>query len=151
MHYVTHFVSPKNTGGLGLHHVFWAFRARYITMIQDMLQLLGTLRHMSQTLVPHTVATLRNYVHSIQQFRAYTLVTMSQHRVQARGGPGLFDEESSNDALLWKTQAKVVGMEEYTHKYVCPDATRPAPVEGVVPLGLVPCKINGILCYHNQQ
>ena len=97
------------------------------------------------------LATLRNYFHAIQQIRAYTTVTMSQHRVQARGGLGLFDEESSDDALLWKAHAKVVGKEEYMQRYVCSDTTRPAQVEGVVPPGFVPCMINGIPCYHNQQ
>ena len=76
---------------------------------------------------------------------------MSQHQVQAGRGPGLFDKESSDDALLWKTQAKVVGRKEYTHRYVCSDTTHPAPVEGVVPPGFVPCMINGIPYYHNQQ
>ena len=106
---IMHLISPKSAGGLGLHQVFWAFRARYIMVIQDMLRTPSTIRQMSQVPIPHNVATLRNYVHAIQQPRAYAIVTMSQHWVQARGGPGLFDEESSDDALLWKTQAKVVG------------------------------------------
>ena len=45
----------------------------------------------------------------------------------------------------------VVGREEYTHKYVCPNATRHTPEDGQVPPGFVPCTINGIPCYHNQK
>ena len=113
-----------------------------------MLRTPGSIRQMIQS---HNVSTLRNHVHTIQQLRAYTTVTVSQHRVQARGGRGLFDQESSDDTLLWKTQAKAVGKEEYTHKHVCLDTTRPTPEEGVVPPGFVTCLINGIPCYHNQQ
>ena len=109
------------------------------------------IRRMGQLPVPHNVTTLRNYVHALQQLRAYTTVTITQQQAQPQGGSGLFDEESDDDVHFWKTKERVVGREEYTHKYVCPNATRHTPEDGQVPPGFVPCTINGIPCYHNQK
>ena len=142
---------PNVQGGMGLHQVFGAYRARYITVMQDILRRPNVVRRMSEHPVPRNVATLCNYVHAIQQLRAYTQVTISHQQARPRGGPGPFDEESEDDAIFWKTKEKVVGREEYTRKYVCPDATQPTPEEGQVPLGFVACTINGIPCYHNQN
>ena len=44
-----------------------------------------------------------------------------------------------------------MGGEEYTRRYVCPDATQHTPEDGQVPPSFVPCTINGIPCYHNQK
>ena len=151
IHNTTHTTSPKGARGMGLHQVFWAYRARYITVMQDILRGPNLTQHMSKNPVPRNVTTLCNYVHAIQQLRAYTTVTTSHQQTRPCGGPSVLDEESEDDALFWKTKEKVVGREEYTRKYVCPDATQPTPEEGQIPPGFVPCAINGIPCYHNQK
>ena len=150
IHNTTHTTSPKGGGGMGLHQVFWAYRARYITVMQDILRGPNLTRHMSQNPVPHNVTTLCNYVHAIQQLRAYTTVTTSHQQTRPCGGLSLLDEESEDSTLFSKTKG-VVGREEYTRKYVCPDATQPTPEERQIPPGFVPCTINGVPCYHNQK
>ena len=66
IHNTTHTTSPKGAGGMGLHQVFCAYRARYITVMQDILRRPNLTRHMSQNPVPPNITTLRNYVHAIQ-------------------------------------------------------------------------------------
>ena len=151
VHNTSHVTAPKNVGGMGLHQVFWAYRARYIIVMQDILRRPNMIRRMGQMPVPYNVATLRNYVHALQQLGAYTTVTITQQQAQTRGGTGLYDEESDDDVLSWKAKERVVGREEYTHRYVCPNATQRTPEDGQVPPGFVPCMINGIQCYHNQK
>ena len=151
IHNTSHITAPKNAGGMGPHQVYWAYRVRYITVMQDILRRPNLVRHMGEHPVPHNVITLRNYMHALQQLRAYTLEKISHKQAQPRGGLGLFDEESEDDAIFWKAKEKVVGREEYTRKYVCPDATQHTPEDGQIPPSFVPCTINGIPCYHNQK
>ena len=151
IHNTSHVTVPKKVQGMGLHQVFWAYRARYITVMQDILRRPNVVRRMGELPVPHNITTLRNYVHTLQQLRAYTTVTITQKQAQPREGSGLFDEESDDDANFWKAKERVVGREEYARRYVCPNATQHTPEDGQVPPSFVPCTINGIPCYHNQK
>ena len=71
--------------------------------------------------------------------------------IQQRAQTTVINRESLDDVLVWRAQEKVVGREEYTHKYVCPDAMLPTPEDGVVLLSFVPCLIEGILYSHNHK
>ena len=44
---ITHTISPKNSGGMGIHQIFSAFRAQYITVMQDILLYPSPIREMS--------------------------------------------------------------------------------------------------------
>ena len=97
---VLHVTSPHHLGGMGLHQLFWAHRARFTTMVQN------TLRSRPESIgcnlskeLPSRAVPIRNYLAILTQLGARTALHIALPPRPA-GGPNLIDSESSYDGVL---------------------------------------------------
>ena len=64
----SHVAASQKHGGLGLHQIYWAYRARYITIMQRTLRDGDhPITKVASRPVHHTMAALRDYVHMVEQ------------------------------------------------------------------------------------
>ena len=147
----SHVTASQKHGGLGLHQIYWAYRARYITIMQR------TLRDGDHPItkaasrpVHHTMAPLRDYVHMVEQMGGTVPIQMDE-RQRPQGGPELFNEEDSEDGDMLRAQERVVGLMEYRAHYH--GSVHPPDVDdtGTLPAGFSPIMIGGMVCYTNGK
>ena len=147
----SHVAASQKHGGLGLHQIYWAYRARYITIMQH------TLRDGDHPItkaasrpVHHTMAPLTDYVHMVEQMGGTVPIQMDD-RQRPQGGPDLFDEEDSEDGDMLRAQERVVGLMEYRAQYY--GTAHPPDVDdtGTIPAGFRQVTIGGMVCYTNGK
>ena len=113
----SHVTASPKYGGLGLHQIYWAYRARYITIMQRTLRDGDhPITKAASRLVHHTMAPLTDYVHMVEQLGG-TIAIQMDDRQRAQGGPKLFDEEDSEDGDMLRAQERVLGLMEYSAHY----------------------------------
>ena len=138
-----HLTDPIHRGGTGPHQMYWAFRCRYISLLQTALRD----RHsrvwaIAQRPVDRKMTPIRDYVTMLRQLGARTSIQLCEYRAP-RGGPTLFDEESSDDGIQIHSQQPAVGDELLSRKYIATECTTPIPADGEVPPGSTKCVIGG--------
>ena len=70
---VLHVTSPHRLGGMGLHQLFWAHRARFTTMVQNTLRSrLGSIGCDLSKELPSQEVPIRNYLAILTQLGART-------------------------------------------------------------------------------
>ena len=116
---VLHITSPHRLGGMGLHQLFQAHKAHFITMVQNTLRSHpgSTGCDLSKELPPRAVP-IRNYLAILTQLGARTAL----HVVippRPAGGPNLTDGESSNDGSFCQPVKNKWGMPS-THATTLP-------------------------------
>ena len=150
-HHALHFTDPVCQGGTGLHQIYWAFRCRYITLLQTALRdRHGRVRAIAQRPVDRKMAPIRDYVTMLRQLGARTSIQLCEYQAP-RGGPTFFDEESSDDGIQMRSQHPDVGDESLSRKYIATECTRPIPAEGEVPPGFTKCVVAGHEAYTNNK
>ena len=88
------------------------------------------------------MAPIRDYVTMLRQLGARTSIQLCEYRAP-RGGPTLFDEESSDDGIQMRSQQPDVGDESLSRKYIAAECTTPIPADGEVPRAFTKCVIAG--------
>ena len=148
---VLHVTSPLRVGGMGLHPMFWAHRARFVTMMQN------TLRARPNTMgcdlsreLPSRAVPIRNYLAILTQLGACTALHVELPPRPA-GGPNLLDNESSDDGILPSARKEQAGDALHTRHYVAPHRYHEDPSTGTMPAGYHPTTIAGIKCYSNLK
>ena len=143
---VLHVTSPHRPGGMGLHQLFLAHRARFITMVQNTLRSTCNLG----CELPSRAVPIRNYLAILTQLGARTALHVALPPWLA-GGPNLIDSESSDDGVLLPSRKEQVGDALHTRHYIAPHRCHGDPSADTVPVGYHPVTIAGIPCYSNQQ
>ena len=148
---VSHVTAFHKYGGLRLHQIYWAYRARYITIMQCTLRDGDRpITKAASRLVHHTMAPLRDYVHMVEQMGG-TVPIQLDDRQRPQGGPELFDEEDSEDGDMLRAQERVVGPMEYRAHYH--GSVHPPDVDdtGTLPAGFSPIMVGGMVGYTNGK
>ena len=97
---VLHVTSPHRLGGMGLHQLFWAHRARFTTMVQNTLRSRpGSIGCDLSKDLPSRAVPIRNYLAILTQLGPRTVLHIALPPRPA-GGPNLIDSESSDDGVL---------------------------------------------------
>ena len=148
---VLHVTSPHRLGGMGLHQLFWAHRARFTTMVQNTLRSRpGSIGCDLSKELPSRAVPIRNYLAILTQLGARTALHIALPPRPA-GGPNLIDSESSDDGVLLSARKEQVRDALHTRHYIAPHRYHEDPSAGTVPAGYRPVTIAGIPCYSNQQ
>ena len=148
---VLHVTSPHRLGGMGLHQLFWAHRARFTTMVQNTLRSRpGSIGCNLSKELPSRAVPTRNYLAILTQLGARTALHIALPPRPA-GGPNLIDSESSDDGVLLSARKEQVGDALHTRHYIAPHRYHEDPSAGTVPAGYHPVNIAGIPCYSNKQ
>ena len=148
---VLHVSSPHRLGGMGLHRLLWAHKARFITMVQNMLRSrLGSIGCDLSKELPSRAVSIRNYLAILTQLGARTALHIALPP-RPGGGPNLIDSESSDDGVLVSARKEQVGDALYTRHYIAPHRYHEDPSPGTVPAGYRLVTMAGIPCYSNQQ
>ena len=75
---VLHVTSPHRLGGMGLHQLFWAHRARFITMVQNTLRSHpGSIGCDVNQELPSRAVRICNYLAVLTQLGARTAVQVA--------------------------------------------------------------------------
>ena len=103
----------KKDGGLGLHQINWAYRARYITIMKRTSQDPNhPIDQAAQKPIHHTMAPLTDYAHIVEG----GLPLQMGERQRPQGVPELFEEDSEDGDTLM-VQERVVGLAKYRAPY----------------------------------
>ena len=146
-HNVLHVSSPHRLGGMGLHHLFRAHRACFITTVQNTLHSHpGSIGCDISTEYLSRAVSIRNYLAVLTQLGARTALHIALPPRPA-GGPNSIDSESSDDGVLLSAHKEQVGCPPHAPLPRCHED----PSTGTVPAGYHPVTIAGIPCYSNQQ
>ena len=74
-HYALHLTDPIHRGGTGLHQMYWAFRCRYISLMQAALRNRHTrVRMIAECPVDRKMAPIRDSVTMLRQLGARTSI-----------------------------------------------------------------------------
>ena len=117
---VLHVTSPHRLGGMGLHQLFWAHRARFITMVQN------TLRSCPESIgcnlskeLPSRAVPIRNYLAILTQLGARTALHIAL-LLRPAGGPNPIDSESSDDGVVLLARKEQVRDALHTRHCIAP-------------------------------
>ena len=150
-HHVLHLTDPVHRGGTELHQMYWAFRCRYISLMQTVLRNRDhRVRVIAQRPVDRKMAPIWDYVTMLRQLGARTSIGLHDYQAP-RGGPNLFNDESSNNGLQLCSQQPEVRDESLSQKYVASQCTKSIPAVGEVPPGFTKCVIVGHEAYTNNK
>ena len=148
---VLHVTSPHRLGGMGLHQLFWAHKARFTTMVQNTLRSRpGSIGCDLSKEPPSRAVPIRNYLAILTQLGACTALHMALPP-RPVGGPNLIDSESADGGVLLSARKEQVGDALHTRHYIAPHRYHENPSAGTVPARYRPVTIAGIPCYSNQQ
>ena len=140
---VLHVTSPHRLGGMGLHQLFWAQRARFTTMVQNTLRSRpGSIGCDLNQELPSRAVPIRNYLVILTQLGARTTLHIPLPPRPA-GGPNLIDGESSDDGVLLSSRKEQVGDALHTRHYIAPTPVPRRPLGGQSARGIPPCHHHG--------
>ena len=141
---VLHVTSPHLLGGMGLHQLFWAHRARFITMVQNTLRSRpGSIGCDLSKELPSRAVAIRNYLAILTQLGARTALHIALSPRPA-GGSNLIDSESSDDCILLSPCKELNGWGCPPNVPLhCPTPVPRRPLGGHGARGIPPCHHRG--------
>ena len=150
-HNVTHINSPVKYGGLGLQQIYWAYRTRYVTLVQGLLRKpIGRLSKLVAQPIEPMMTPLRDYITVLSQIGGNTTLVLAPHR-RPPTSANLIDEQASGDEECITQQEVAVGMPEVARRYITRCRANDDPTDGEVPTGFTPVEVAGIKCYTNGK
>ena len=150
-HNVTHINSPVKYGGLGLQQIYWAYRTRYITLVQGLLRKpTGRLSRLVAQPIERRMTPLRDYITVLSQIGGNTILVLAPRR-RPPTSANLIDEQTTGDEE-WITQQEVaLGIPKVAKRYITRCSANDDPTDGEVPLGFTLVEVAGIKCYTNGK
>ena len=100
-HNVTHINSPVKYGGLGLQQIYWAYRTRYITLVQGLLRKpTGRLCRLVAQSIERMMTRLCDYVTVLSQIGGNTTLVLAPRRRPPTSANLIYEQTSGDEECI---------------------------------------------------
>ena len=139
--------TPPKKGGMGVGHLYRAYRRKYMTSMQQAMRAHPELFPFPlDAPVSRTQTPILTYVALLQSMGAMPGVSL-QPVWRRPGGPNLYDSEDIEDGRLLAAQQPTVGQLDVARKYHSYSPATTVPDYGDVPEGYTKTQVSGLEVY----